>query len=68
MSRDFESRSATSVCVVRAERQPNGLLITLLTTLDIASGLEAPPQRFSDVTAALAAVAAFLDEANRYGR
>jgi hypothetical protein len=63
MTRDPESPSVTSVCVIRVERQAHGLLITLLTTLDIAAGTEDPPRRFADPGAALNAVAAFLDAA-----
>jgi hypothetical protein len=49
-----------AVCVVRAERQETGLLITLVINVDID---EVSPQRrlhFADIDAALAAVRNFL--------
>lgn len=53
--------TATAVCLLRAERQTDGLLITMLATQDITTGLQDPPRRFLDVGSAVAAVAAFLE-------
>lgn len=61
MSRGTE----TAVCLLRIERQAEGLLITMVVTRDVETGLQGPPLHFSDASGAAAAVAAFLDSVER---
>ena len=49
-----------AVCVVRAERQATGLLITLVINADIDESARRQLLHFADVDAALAAVRNFL--------
>lgn len=57
--------SGTAVCVIRAERQSEGLLITVLVTPDVAARTTRPPLTFVDERDALAAVADFLATARK---
>ena len=50
----------TAVCLLRTERQSDGILITMLVTRDVATGVQDPPRHFADVGSAVDAVAAFL--------
>ena len=52
----------TGVCIIRAERQGTGLLITLRLTTDITNLSRESSVSTGDVEAALAAVRGFLRE------
>lgn len=58
----MDQGTKTAVCLLRAERQFDGLLITMVVTQDIATGVQEPPRHFVDAANAVAAVAAFLDD------
>jgi len=57
-------RGKAGVCVVRVERQPGHLLITLTANRDLDRNLRStrpdPPRRFTDAEDAASAVADFL--------
>jgi hypothetical protein len=57
-----DQRNETAVCLLRIERQNDGILITMLVTRDIATGVQDPPRRFVDAGSAVDAIAAFLDD------
>jgi hypothetical protein len=57
---DIYPRAA--VCVVRAERQDAGLLITLIINADIDQVSRQQVEHFADIDAALEAVQHFLDQ------
>jgi hypothetical protein len=57
----------TAICVLRVERDADWVLITMTVTDDIASGHTAVVRRFTDPTAASAAVADFIDAARPLG-
>ncbi len=61
----MSEQSGTAVCVIRAERQSEELLITLLVTPDVAARTTRPPLAFSDDRDPLAAVADFLAAARQ---
>src|SRR4051794_1299810 len=52
--------SGTAICLIRAEHQSEGLLITVLVTPNVAARTTRRPVTFSDDQDALAAVADFL--------
>jgi hypothetical protein len=52
--------SSAAVCIVRAERQGTGLLITLLINSDIEGSTSSWSQQMTDIDAAVAAIRRFL--------
>jgi hypothetical protein len=50
-----------SVCLVRVEPQPWGVVITITINRDIAARRAEPAVQFFDVTAATAAITEFLE-------
>lgn len=56
----FHSSGRTAVCVVRVERQRNGLLITLVLNPDIDERSAQWSQRTSDIDKAMATVRQFF--------
>lgn len=51
----------TGVCVLRVQRQPSGLLITVLMNPDVDTRTAEESRRLPDVEAATAAVHEFLE-------
>ena len=58
-------RPRVAVCVVRAESQPSGLLVTVTVNRDVVVEHSEPPRHFSDTAEAADAVAEFLDSFTR---
>lgn len=56
-----ERQPQAAVCVVRAERQSSGLLITVTVHRDMVAEHSDPPQHFSDIGDAIGAVTGFLE-------
>jgi len=54
-----------AVCVVRAELQPPGLLITVTVNRDVIAEHPSTRRHFSDVDDAIGAVAEFLESFSR---
>jgi hypothetical protein len=51
---------STAVCIVRAERQRGGMLITLLTNRDITEASTKRSDKFTEIDDVVAALRAFL--------
>jgi hypothetical protein len=58
-------RPRVGVCVVRAESQPSGLLVTVTVNRDVVAEHSEPPRYFSDTGEATDAVADFLESFTR---
>jgi hypothetical protein len=58
--------SRAAVCILRVEKEPRGLLITMTVNRDVARDAAEPPIFFADADEAAAAVAALLHSLARY--